>query len=334
MVKASVSESPSRVRSTFQMRYRLAGKPARLDLGTYPLLTLKGARAQHLEMKAELEKGHDPRMVKKLERVRLDDRPTNEQLYRQWHRAYCEERKQQSDHYLRTFEIHVFPKLGDLLAEETTANQWMTLIEDVATRTPSIAVRILSTTKQMHKWAHRRGLIATKPLLDITAKEDLNIEREESGRSLDDAEIRLFWHSVERSKMAHRNKLFMKLCLFFGCRNGELRSVDPTKEIDFEAMTWTIPPEKNKVRKRVKKAIVRPIIPEVEPLLREAIELSLSPNLLFTTDSVPKAISPGAVLCMPYSVMLNTKSRFGVDMEHWSMHDLRKTARTNFSTLT
>lgn len=318
----------------FQSRYRYAGKPARLDLGTYPLLSLREARLEHVRMKAALEQGHDPRVVKLLEKSKIADQLTNEKLYREWHSKYAVENLKQAGDYLRSFEIHVFPHIGHFPADHTTAHQWLSLIEKVSDQSPSIAERLLRTTKQIHKWAYRRQLMTSKPLVDVTVHEDLSIERNESGRSLSDEEICLFWHSVEQSRMTPRNKLFLKLCLFFGCRNGELRNVDPRTEIDFEAMTWTVPPEKNKIRKKVKKSIVRPLIPEVVPMIKEAMSQSLSKNWLFTQDAMPKPIESNAVLSMPYSVMKNAKRRYGVEMAHWSMHDLRKTARTNFSTLT
>nr|WP_286410645.1 Arm DNA-binding domain-containing protein [Acinetobacter pseudolwoffii] len=48
----------------FQYRYRFGGKAKRLDLGTYPLLTLKDARVQVHKYKAELDQGKDPMQLK------------------------------------------------------------------------------------------------------------------------------------------------------------------------------------------------------------------------------------------------------------------------------
>ncbi|MCY1286647.1 Prophage integrase IntS [compost metagenome] len=317
----------------FQMRYRWLGKPVRLDLGTYPLMSLKEARAEHQRLKAELEQGHDPRLVAASERTQRVHALTNEKLYRQWHESYALENKSNAKDILRSFEIHVFPKLGAMPADKTSTHDWMTLIETVCDNTPSIAERLLQNTRQMHKWANRRNLMKTKPLVDITSREDLQYERDEAGRALSEDEIRLVWHATDRSRMTPANKLFIKLCLFFGCRNGELRSMDPVADLDFEAMTWTIPPEKNKVRKKVRRSVVRPLIPEVIPYINEAIALSKSKRLLFTQDDAPLALGNGATLSMPYSVMKNARRHFGVDMDHWSFHDLRKTARSNWSIL-
>ena len=328
----SVRASPTG-KLVFQMRYRVSGKAVRVDLGTYPRMSLKDARNEHQRLKGKQEQGESPKQVKLLEAHGVQGALTNEELYRQWHDAYCVHTKQKADDYLRSFEIHVFPVLGALPADKTTTGMWMTMVEAVTKSAPSIAVRILNTSKQMHKWAGRRGLMVTSPLGDFGSA-DLLIEKKESGRSLSDAEICLFWHSVERSRMTASTRLFMKLCLFFGCRNGELRSVNPKEDLDFDLMLWTIPKEKNKTGKKTGKAIVRPLIPEVVPMLKEAIALSRSPTCLFTQDAKPVPLESNAVLSMPYSVMKNARRHFDIEMAHWSMHDLRKTARTNFSTLT
>lgn len=318
----------------FQMRYRYGGTPARLDLGVYPRMSLKEARTEHQRLKAELEQGHDPRVVRRVERVQISTAATNESLYRDWYENYCVTNKTNHKALLRSFELHVFPVLGSLPADKTSTHSWLSLIEDVADRSPAIAERLLYETKQLHKWANRRGLMVTEPLGNVSARVDLQTLREEAGRSLSDEEITVFWKAVDRSRMSPEFKIFLKLCLFFGCRNGELRLMDPTTDLDFEAMTWTIPAEKNKTRKRVRKGVVRPLIPEVLPLIKEAMSMSKSPRLLFTQFDAPKAMHRGTTLRLPGTVMLTAKKQMGIEMAHWSMHDLRKTARTNFSTLT
>ena len=62
----SVRVSP-KGKITFQMRFRYQGKQARLDLGSYPNLSLQEAREELKDMKRILETGHDPRVHKKIE---------------------------------------------------------------------------------------------------------------------------------------------------------------------------------------------------------------------------------------------------------------------------
>ena len=57
--KADRDGLSARVTSTgrviFQIRFRYQGKAARLDLGTYPAMTLKQARNEALRRRAQLE---------------------------------------------------------------------------------------------------------------------------------------------------------------------------------------------------------------------------------------------------------------------------------------
>ncbi len=57
----------------------------------------------------------------------------------------------------------------------------------------------------------------------ISARNDLQVKKGPGSRSLSAEEIVRVWRAIERSRMATKNKLFLKLCLLFGCRNGELR---------------------------------------------------------------------------------------------------------------
>lgn len=45
-------------------------------------------------------------------------------------------------------------------------------------------------------------------------------------------------------------------------------------------------------------------------------------------------MSDKAPLSIPYNIMQWVRKNTGVEMAHWSMHDLRRTARTNFSAIT
>ena len=78
---------------TFQLRYRYSGTPKRLDLGSYPLMSLKEARGEALRLRAQHEQGHDPKVVRLLEKQAILKADSVEQLFRQWHEAYCQKNK-------------------------------------------------------------------------------------------------------------------------------------------------------------------------------------------------------------------------------------------------
>lgn len=311
----------------FQMRYRWEGKPVRLDLGSYPLISLKQARTRHLEMKAHLEQGMDPRSVKQAEKIRRSSSAHFQEVFTTFHDEYLRKKVKDHDAVLRSFEIHVFPHLGKVPSDEIDQATWIRLLDKIKVGAPSIASRVLQRSRQMYKWARLRGMVETAPLADITASNDLHIKKGTRGRALSEQEIDLFFFGLVCCKMLDSNKLFMVLCLLLACRNGELRSLDPTKDIHGDL--WIVPATKSKTGK----PIIRVLVPEVLALIGQAKKLSKNPRLLFS-DGQGRHLADGTTLSMPRAVINAVRKRRGTDMAHWSMHDLRKTARTNFSRYT
>lgn len=318
---------------TFQLRYRYHGTAKRLDLGSYPLMSLKDARAEAQRLRGQHEQGHDPKVVRLLEKQAILQADSVEQLFRAWHEAYCVKNKKGHHDILRSFEIHVFPSIGKLPAEKVTLHEWLGLLEKQAAIRPGIAERILINAKQMLKWAVRRRLIPASPLAGINAKEDLQIKKVPGSRTLAPDEIARVWRAIERSRIAAKNKLFLKLCLMYGCRNGELRLAEKT-HFDFEKRVWIIPPGNHKLGHATGKPLLRPITTATEPLIREAMALSAGSAYLFTNTGSTDPMGTSAPLALPYNVMQWLRRHEKFEMEHWSVHDLRRTARTNFSTLT
>lgn len=68
-------------------------------------------------------------------------------------------------------------------------------------------------------------------------------------------------------------------------------------------------------------------------MIKEAMALSHLPDMLFSGESSTAVLHNGSVLCYPYSIMKIAEKQLHKPMAHWSMYDLRKTARTNWSTI-
>jgi integrase len=317
----------------FQLRYRHNGKPARLDIGTYPLITLKQARDEAMRFRADLEKGHDPRVMKKVEKAGNAEALNLEALYRKWHDAYCVPNKKGHREIMRSFEIYVFPKLGKIPPGMITADNWLTLLEDMSKTVPKIADRILTNTKQMLSWSMRRKLIKYNVLSDVNAKADLNIVKKVKVRSLSDEEIKMLYDALDHSRMAPKNRLYIKLCLIYGCRNGELR-LSKKRDFDFESMIWTVPPENHKTGKATGRPLLRPITDDIKELVQQCFLLNEKGEYLFSNSGASTIMGRSASLALPYNIMQWLRRNRKYEMQHWSIHDLRKTARTNFSKLT
>lgn len=326
----SVRVSP-KGKLTFQMRFRYNGKQARLDIGSYPSTSLKEARIELQKMKGILETGHDPRIYKKVEFHKITDAITFERLFREWHEKYSIHNKKNAAQNLRSFELYVFPKLGGIPAEQITLHMWLDLLEEQFKQSPSITDRILTNAKQCLDWAINRKLIEQNPIRHITGKRDLNIKKNKTNRVLSDEELSLIFRICSESRTSLRNVLFFKLCLFYGNRYSELRVARKT-EFDFQKNAWTVPSENHKTGES-KGNILRPIIEEIKPWLQAAINLSNS-EFIFPHENGKEPMGRSGPTDMPYNFMQFARKHYGENMDHWSMHDLRRTARTNFSAFT
>jgi integrase len=105
-------------------------------------------------------------------------------------------------------------------------------------------------------------------------------------------------------------------------------------DFDLTGLVWTVPREHNKIRKKGGKPILRPIIPAVVPLIERLFALGPDSEYALTNTNSNEPMGTSAPLALPYNVMQWLRRHAKYEMAHWSLHSLRKTARTNFSTLT
>jgi integrase len=317
----------------FQMRFYHAGKQQRMDIGTYPLISLKQARNETLRFRSDLEKGIDPRITKKTDKLKNIESSSLEVIFNKWHEAWCLPNKKGAEDIKRSFEIHIFPRLGEMPPDRVSTDNWLSLLESIKKKTPGIAERLLINAKQLLAWSLRRHLITTNALAGISAKADLNIVKRSGTRSLSDDEIGYLFLALAGSRMAAKNKCFIRLCLIYGCRSGELRLAKKA-DFDFDKQVWTIPAANHKTGKATGKPLLRPIVPATQVILEDCFNLTTGDYLFTNAGSKTKPMGQSASLSLPYNLMQWLRKNKDINMMHWSIHDLRKTARTNFSTLT
>lgn len=318
---------------TFMMRYYYNNARMEYDIGTYPLISLKEARAENQRLRKKLEQGYNPKIVRELEKQAIIAAKSLEGLFEVWYETYCINNKKGHHEIKRSFDIHIFPRIGKLPADKISLHEWLDILESLAKKTPAIAERILVNAKQMLKFAVKRKLIPSNPLSEIYAKEDLQIQKRSVDRVLNDEEIRMVWIAIDGSRITPKNKLFVKLCLIYGCRNGELR-LSKKEDFDFDENVWTIPPENHKMGKSTGKPLLRPITPAIKGYLKEAFTLSVGSPYVFTNDGTNEVMGLRAPLQLPLNIMQYLRRRESYEIPHFSMHDLRRTCRSNLSKIT
>lgn len=318
----------------FQIRYRFNGQGKRLDIGTYPLMSLKDARILAIKYKAELDQGRDPTQLKLKGESDYLKQATVKEICDLWFSITATHKVSYKDDY-RAFELHVYPRIGKRICDEITLQEWSSMLFEITSDAKTVAVKVLGNLRQIMRWGCIHGKLQNQTLQHLKAA-DLNIKKVKRNRHLSEQEI--FWvvHATLRSGgISPKNKAIIVMLLFWGCRVSELRLAKKS-DFDFQEMLWHVPPENHKMGDRTHKAIVRPIIPQIVPLIKNIFALSPAdceyafPNLKGAAYTVNAKSFQTTV---PIYVNENIKKKFGVEIEHWTTHDLRRTMRTHISGL-
>lgn len=317
---------------SFQYRYRWNGKGERVDIGTYPATSLKDAREEVIRLRGELEQNRNPRLLKRMARNEAYTAMTVEGLIREWYAKYAKDNKKGHEDILRSFELHIFPAIGDVPNADATIHLWLGVLEPLARKTPSTTDRLLTNIKQAHFWAVRRKLAEAAPLNELRLA-DLNITKGTRDRVLTNDEIVTIFRAMDASRIAPKFQLLVKLCLLFGCRSGEIANAEKT-HFDLDKMIWMIPHTHHKGGKRTKKPLVRPIISEAREMLQELFEYSPRSKFAMINGKTGGVQGRATLTEISPGIQQAARRHLGVEMEHWTLHDLRRTARTNFSDLT
>lgn len=310
---------------TFFYRYRLNGKADKVTIGSYPAVGLKDARAEAARFSALVANGDSPKHSKLIDETRRGQ--SFESLYREWH-GLLKSTTVTGDQILRTFEIHIFPVIGDLPASRITIHTWITALERVAKSQAETTVKLISNAKRCYSWAKKRQLVDENQLLEINAS-DFGIKPKSVDRSLSAEEISIAWHAIDGGRITQSNKDLIRLCLFYGCRVGELRLAEEG-HFDFDKMTWTVPPENHKTGLDTKRPIIRPMNEFVGEIVKRRVMASPG-RFIFSTKEIPlKASAHVTVIAGLNKAIRKNHPEF----KPFTIHDLRRTARTMWSSIT
>lgn len=145
-------------------------------------------------------------------------------------------------------------------------------------------------------------------------------EQLERKRALSHDEIRQFWSKLPETNMSEKIQTVLRLALVTAQRKGEVIGA-AKEEFDLHAGMWTIPAgrAKNGLEHQV------PLAPEALELIQEAWALSHDSPHLFPSPRTGRPILASAV----DQAVRRNREIFG--LEHWTPHDLRRTAATQMA---
>ena len=241
-------------------RYTLDGKTRKMQLGTFPLLTLAGAREEAAKLAALTKQGIDPVAEREAAAAALEAerkaaaaaleaetarRITVAQLFERWASVDLVRRKDEGAEVRRMFAKDVLPIIGALPVEDVRKGHVTGVTDKLLARgVPRMAKVIFSLMRQMFRFAVDRDMIEFEPTAALR-KAAVGGKDTERDRVLSEDEIKVLVRQLPKAGMSESAQSAVWIAFATCCRIGELMAAR-WENIDFDRQTWLIPAENSK----------------------------------------------------------------------------------------
>ena len=320
--------------ASWAYRYRFAGKPKKLTIGTYPAIDIKAARELASEAAKAVARGDDPAATKQAGKIAAREATHEAQdlldsvveaFITRYAQKQTKEKSWRETKRLLDNEV-VGAWRGRRLSAIGRADVHDLLDKIVDRGAPIVANRTLAAFRRMCGWAVERGIIDASPCDRVKAP----ASEKSRDRVLSDEELRLAWEAFEKTGWPFGPHA--QLLLLTGSRLREVAEMR-WQEIDLAAKTWTIPKE------RSKNGVAHEI-----PLSSAALQILESlpridggngaPGFVFTpTGRAPLSGFSRAKEQFDAAILDATRAAKIAEPEHWTIHDLRRTAASGMAGL-
>lgn len=306
-----VKVNPAGSRS-FVLRYAVAGKDRLQVIGQYPTWSVTAAIKEARQLRQQVDRGDDP----------LGARRQQEQAAADTLKAICAEYLKRAGERLRTHDAQkrilerlVYPELGDRQIGAIKRSDVIRLMDKIEDENGVVmADKTLSIVRRVMNWHETRGDDFSSPIRRGMRR--ISTKERARDRILTDDELRAVWQAAEASATAFGR--LVRFILLTSARRSEAAEM-PWSEI--RDSVWTLPPERNKT----KEALPRPLTPQALSVLGPRLNGGVSRECEFVFDS-----SRGSGAVAAFSKMLPAFHAASGTAD-WTLHDLRRTARSLMS---
>jgi integrase len=277
---------------SWTLHYTLADKRKRLTFGAYPGLGLAVARTRADEIKADVAAGHQPRSI------------STDTL-----QAICDEYQRREGGKLRSagwrkrvLERHVYPALGSRPIAEIRRSEIVRLLDRIEEGAgPAMADKTLGIIRKVMNWHATRSDDFRSPIVPGMTRGKASPR----DRILTDDEIRAVWRTD--------GGMFGRLARFILLTAARRSEAAEMTWAEIEGADWTLPAARNKVGVD----LVRPLSRGAQAGLPER-----NGEFVFSANGT-----------MPIRAISIFKAAFdkASGTNGWTLHDLRRTARSLMS---
>lgn len=318
--------------AAWTFRYRFGGREHWLTLGNFPDMPLAAAREEARQARVLLDRQQDPLAVRRATREEQRHRGTFAELCESWFRTEIEGRALKHPGVPRRYlDKYLLPGLGRLPATDVTSADVAGVLDGLRTRAPTAANDLLRFARRIFMFGLRRRMVRSNPAAELTPRLDAGgIERPRS-RALSLDEIATLFEATRRTaSFGYENTLAIKLLLALCVRKGELLGAR-WQEFDLEGRTdsgplWRLPAARTKTGE----GRTIPLVPAVVEWLQALRALSANSEFVFPKrrrDPRPR------VPHMGIDTLNAALQRVEHGLKPFTLHDLRRTARTHLAAL-
>ncbi|MGE9007151.1 tyrosine-type recombinase/integrase [Leptospira interrogans] len=328
---------PSGAKS-FAVRYRYAGQPRKLTLGSFPAITLEAARDIGGKALRAAAEGRDPATEKQerkgeSKRAALEEARGKRDLFENVAREFIERHAMKStrettwretarilglrpDAEGKLVEVggDVIPAWKGRKVQDITKRDVIALLDAVNDRAPIMANRVLAAVRKLFNWCLARDVIQVSP---CTLIEPPAPERSRD-RILNDDELRLVWNAADAD--ASPFGPLVKMLILTGQRLAEVGGMR-WSELDLETKLWTLPAErvKNGERHEV------PLSDIAVEILKALPRIKTTKGFVFTTTRDVAVSGFSRAKDRLDAAVVASLADGAKPPEHWTFHDLRRT---------
>lgn len=321
-------------KASWILRYRLNGRSKEKVLGRYPELSLRDAREQVRQDRARIERGIDVSATKRAEKALVLEVATVQRLGEVWFARYIQPRYKHPEVVARVLRKHINPVIGSVAPQDVQpAHIDRVLTHIVAGGAPTIANDALRYMSRMFRMAMRNHWIDRNPAADF---DQMDAGGEESSRDrwLALEELQKLAKAMRTTpNFGRENELAVWLLLALCVRKMELLSAR-WDSFDLDAGVWTLARESTKTRSAIRIPLAGPVV----VWLKEAKVFSFGKSHVFPSrrlvcSRLGEKRANRYEHVGPDTLNVALKRLKLLDIEHFTVHDMRRTARTHLAGL-
>lgn len=319
----------------WRFRYRFAGKPRVMNLGSYSVLSLADARKTAKELRARVALGYDvaaekqERKAEAAAKIEAGKRAvTVAHLADEYFERMILGRWKHPNIVRSRIEKDIKPNIGRLKVEDVKPPHIDAMLRTITKRgAPTIANDALRWTRRMFDFAIKRHMIQYNPAgaFDLS---DAGGREEARERALSREELVLLFEAMRTAKgFSHENLLAVKLLLLLAVRKQELTAAR-WMEFDLDEAVWYLPAERTKTETAIDIPLPAPAV----EALRDLHRMACGSAWVFPARKAQQRMLPH-IHENTLNVALTKVKPLMPDVPPFCVHDFRRTARTHLAAL-